>query len=94
MAPSQDQDQAEQTGAQLLVFPLARRAGLVRATAHALMAMSSQRAVDRYRGKVADRLFAELAGLGISEYEQDEAVGAFFFEIDLLVDHLLDQNTA
>lgn len=66
----------------IIPFPPARRVDLIRKTANELARRKTERGADSYRGRVADRLFVQLAALGMSDYEQDEAVGAFFNALD------------
>jgi hypothetical protein len=54
-----------------------------------LRASAARQAADRECAAVADAMFARLAALGLSEAEQDEAVGAFFHEVDCEVDRLV-----
>lgn len=64
-------------------FPLTRRIGEIREIAETLFKKRTIKAVDAYRAKVSERLFAELAMAGMSEAEQDETVGAFFDAVEI-----------
>lgn len=59
-----------------------RRQGRIEAVATSLQRASSERVADRYAGLVAQTMFAELELLGLPEHAQDEAIGAFFNEVD------------
>jgi hypothetical protein len=74
----------------VIAFPPEREASRVRALARRLMRKRSQKAADAECARVADEMFARLAALGLSEYEQDEAVGAFFFAVDGEMDRLAE----
>ncbi|WP_157928765.1 DUF6074 family protein [Pararhizobium haloflavum] len=67
---------------QVVVFPLHRRSGAVRVAAAKLLRSRTAAAANRYRHTLAQEKFAELAALGLSEDEQDEAVGAFLTEVE------------
>lgn len=69
-------------GAAITLFPMDRRRGRIESVADALHRASSDRVADRYAGVVADTLFAELELCGLPEEAQDEAVGAFFHEVE------------
>ncbi len=77
-----NEHQKSNAGGALVMFPLARRVKEVRAVAAALVAKSSWRTADAYRSRQSDRLFRELAALGLPEDVQDEEVGAFFDAVD------------
>ncbi|MHB2263706.1 DUF6074 family protein [Aliihoeflea sp. PC F10.4] len=64
------------------LFPMERRQGRIENVADALLKASSDRVADRYAGVVAGSMFAELELLGLPELAQDEAVGAFFNEVE------------
>lgn len=66
----------------LALFPLARRAGDIREAAATLLKKRSRASADRFRTMLAQEKFAELSVLGLSEDEQDEAVGAFLTEVE------------
>jgi hypothetical protein len=77
----------------VLVFPPERQASRVREVAGRLMRKRSQKAADAECSRVADEMFARLAALGLGEAEQDEAVGAFFHEVDCEMDRLSAART-
>ncbi|WP_157017986.1 DUF6074 family protein [Mesorhizobium xinjiangense] len=77
-----NEDMTSDKGGALVMFPLARRAKEVRAVAAALVAKNSWRTADTYRSRQSDRLFRELAALGLAEDVQDEEVGAFFDAVE------------
>jgi len=68
--------------AAISLFPMERRQGRIENVADALLRASSDRVADRYSGVVAGSMFAELELLGLPELAQDEAVGAFFNEVE------------
>jgi hypothetical protein len=72
----------------VIAFPPPRQRREIEALARRLSRKRSQAAADRECSMVADAMFARLAALGLSEAEQDEAVGAFFHEVDCEVDRL------
>jgi hypothetical protein len=72
----------EAASAAIRLFPMERRQGRIEAVATALQRASNDRVADRYAGRVAQTMFAELELLGLPELAQDEAVGAFFNEVD------------
>ncbi|MFN6942347.1 MAG: DUF6074 family protein [Parvibaculum sp.] len=72
----------EAASAAIRLFPMERRQGRIEAVATALQRASNDRVADRYAGRVAQTMFAELELLGLPELAQDEAVGAFFHEVD------------
>lgn len=74
----------EETAAEAAIslFPMERRQGRIETVANALLRASSDRVADRYAGVVAGSMFAELESLGLPELAQDEAVGAFFHEVE------------
>jgi hypothetical protein len=74
---------------EVIVFPLQRQRRQIEDLARRLARKRSQQAADRECAAVADAMFARLAALGLSEAEQDEAVGAFFHEVDCEVDRLV-----
>ena len=74
----------------IVVFPLWRRADVVRSVAMKLAPIAGTEAADDYRYEMADRLFAELSAMGVAETEQDELVGAFFHQVDLTLEVLYD----
>lgn len=66
----------------VVLFPAAAQVGLVRQAAGKLLKKRSAAAAARYRQSLAEQKFAEFAALGLSEEEQDEAVGAFLSEVE------------
>lgn len=74
----------------VIVFPLWRRAETVRRVAMNLAVLNGSEEADDYRYEIADRFFAELSGMGVEEFEQDELVGAFFHQVDLTLEVLYD----
>jgi hypothetical protein len=74
----------------VVVFPLWRRVDEVRRVAMNLAVVAGTEDADDYRFEVANRLFAELAALGVAELDQDELVGAFFHQVDLALEVLYD----
>lgn len=83
---------AEPQGA-VVLFPPARQSREIEDLARRLVRKRSQAAADRECARVSDAMFARLATLGLSECEQDEAVGAFFHEVDCEVERLLAEKT-
>lgn len=77
-----DDERAERR-AMILAFPPSRRVSLVRGTARVLATRRTAADADRHRFKVSEALFSELARLGLDEYAQDEAVGAFFDAVEM-----------
>lgn len=71
---------------EVIAFPVWRRAGELRAAAIQLAEIEDIERADHIRYALGERLFAELDMLGLSEGEQDEQVGAFFFELDMLLE--------
>jgi len=69
-------------GGTIALFPLTSQVRRVRSAAAELMRKRSAAAAARYRQSLAEQLFAELASLGFSEDQQDEAVGAFLTEVE------------
>lgn len=65
------------------VFPLWRRTAQVRRAATTLAVIADTDDADDFRHTLAQQFFAELAPIGLSEYEQDELVGAFFHQVEL-----------
>ncbi|MEX0404254.1 DUF6074 family protein [Aquibium sp. LZ166] len=65
------------------IFPLWRRTAEVRRAAMTLAVIADTDEADDYRHALARRFFAELAGFGLGEDEQDELVGAFFHQVEL-----------
>jgi hypothetical protein len=74
----------------VVVFPLWRRVDEVRRVAMNLAVVAGTEEADDYRFEVADRLFSELAAIGVPELDQDELVGAFFHQVDLALEVLYD----
>lgn len=74
----------------VIAFPPHRERRQIEDLARRLSRKRSQAAADRECGMVADAMFARLAAFGLNEAEQDEAVGAFFHEVDSEVDRLLE----
>lgn len=81
-------DVAEQAPA-VVCFPLGRRIGRIRSVAGLLLAAPDLETSDVCRHQIAQDLFVELAGIGMDESEQDEAVGAFFHAVE---DEMLRQE--
>ena len=78
---------------EVVLFPPARQSREIEDLARRLVRKRSQDAADRECARVSDAMFARLAALGLSECEQDEAVGAFFHEVDCEVERLLEEKT-
>lgn len=76
--------QTETTGdlPAVILFPMERRVGEIRRAAAGLLKTRSAASASRFRNKIAEQKFAELAALGLSEAEQDEAVGAFLSDVE------------
>jgi hypothetical protein len=70
------------TGSAIAIFPVDRQHARIKAAARHLFNRRSRVAADRYRQELADTLFAQLSGLGLSEEAQDEAVGAFLMAVE------------
>jgi hypothetical protein len=66
----------------VVLFPLNHQIGEVRAAATELLKKRSAAAATRFRNALAQQKFAALAKLGLSEEEQDEAVGAFLSAVE------------
>jgi len=81
---------SDHTNNSVVVFPLWRRAALVRRVAMNLAVLAETEEADDYRYEVADQFFAELSGMGVVEVDQDELVGAFFHQVDLVLEVLFD----
>ncbi|PSM16752.1 MULTISPECIES: DUF6074 family protein [Nitratireductor] len=77
--------------ARVVAFPLWRRADAVARAARALAALGDLDARDDYRHRLAARFFAELDALGLSEADQDEEVGAFFYEVEFALEDLFGE---
>lgn len=88
MLHSQSRITTEPQGA-VVLFPPSRQSREIDDLARRLARKRTQAAADRECARVADAMFARLAALGLSEHEQDEAVGAFFHEVDGEVERLL-----
>ena len=67
---------------ELALFPLTSQARRVREAAAQLLKRRTTAAANRYRQELAGGIFNELAALGFSEEQQDEAVGAFLTEVE------------
>lgn len=80
--------------ARVVAFPLWRRAGEVDAAARVLAGISNVDARDEFRHGLAARFFSELEKLGLCESEQDEEVGAFFYEVELALQDLFEDALA
>ncbi|MVA98412.1 hypothetical protein GN330_14275 [Nitratireductor sp. CAU 1489] len=76
------------SSARVFAFPLWRRADEVGRAARALAALGDLDARDAYRHRLAARFFAEFDRLGLPEAEQDEEVGAFFYEVEFALEDL------
>ncbi|MEO9611923.1 MAG: DUF6074 family protein [Nitratireductor sp.] len=79
------------SSARVVAFPLWRRAGEVARAARALAALGDLDARDEYRHQLAARFFAEFERLGLAEAEQDEEVGAFFYEVEMALEDLFGE---
>lgn len=78
-----EQTDGAERSATVISFPLARQIGRVRAAAAVLVAIEEIDVADNCRHAIASDLFCELAALGHDEVAQDEAVGAFFNEVEM-----------
>ncbi len=78
-----EEDMAAQAAIRL--FPMERRHGRIEAVAEALHRASTDHVAERYAGLIAQTMFSELQLLGLPELAQDEAVGAFFNEVEQAV---------
>lgn len=67
---------------QVAAFPLDRRVGEVRRAARMLASLDDVDACDAFRHALAERMFADLEAIGLTEDAQDEAVGAFFHAVE------------
>lgn len=66
----------------VICFPLTRQVSRIRATAALLLAAPDIETSDICRHAVSEEIFGELEAMGMGEYEQDEAVGAFFTAVE------------
>jgi hypothetical protein len=64
--------------AELILFPLDRRRGKIRATAQRLLATSSDRHADYYRGQVGAALERHLSKLNIDSADSDRQLARFW----------------
>ncbi|MEQ8297816.1 MAG: DUF6074 family protein [Nitratireductor sp.] len=91
MKAVQDSKEGGVSSARVVAFPLWRRADEVARAARALAALGDLDARDTYRHRLAARFFAELDTFGLSEVDQDEEVGAFFYEVELALEDLFGE---
>lgn len=90
MAACQNESAGVLAPCTVMAFPLSRRWREVRSAALTLAAVTSEDDADLVRHELAERLFDQLARLGLSEDEQDEEVGAFFHRVDMELEEMFD----
>lgn len=66
----------------LVTFPLAKQGHKVRDTAQKLLAKSTDKHAEYYRGQVTDAFVKRLLRMGIADQIVDEQVGAFWSAVE------------
>lgn len=67
---------------EVIAFPLERQRGKVTETARKLLAKSTDKHADFYRGQVTEALEKRLLRMGISDHLIDEQIGAFWTAVE------------
>lgn len=70
------------TETQILVFPLTRRVGKIRAVAATLMGMKTEKMARAYRMQITAGLLSNLGKLGVANVDQREPIFQFWRAVD------------